>query len=162
MLNQRNSTRTLAIALFALASFATTPALAYKVGDKLDTDVMSKLNIDPNNPNKITLVDFFASWCTSCKKELPLLNNIAIDTNKVAIIGVDTDKNITKGKAFQKALKLTLPVYNDTSQSVVKKFSPFGMPALYYIKNGTVVKIRQGALPHIDKKVAKDLQQLFD
>lgn len=132
-------------------------AFAYRVGDKVDADVIKKLNIDPN---KVTVVDFFASWCTSCKKELPILNNMVFNKSKVAIIGVDTDKVESKGIAFQKKLNLTFPIYNDTNQSVVKKFAPFGMPALYYIKDGRVVKIRQGALPRIDKKVSNDLAKL--
>lgn len=152
-LSKKTSQTVLLLAGMALAS----NAFAYKVGDKVDADVMQTLNIDKN---KVTVVDFFASWCTSCKKELPLLNKMPIDKSKVQIIGVDTDKKLSKGQAFQKKLKITFPVYNDTNQTVVKKFAPFGMPALYYIKNGTVVKIRQGALPHIDKKVSKDLKKL--
>lgn len=148
-----------AVGLAAIMTLgASTSAFAYNVGDKVDPAVLKQLNVDPN---KVTLVDFFASWCTSCKKELPLLDNMSLDTSKVAVIGVDTDKKVAKGKAFQKKLKLKMRVYDDPSQAIISKFKPFGMPALYYIKGGKIVKIRQGALPHIDKKIEKDLKKLL-
>lgn len=134
------------------------PAQAYNVGDKVDADVLRTLNI---NPNKVTLVDFFASWCTSCKKELPILDNLALNSQRVDIIGVDTDKDVNKGKSFQRSLHLKMRVYNDPSQKIISKFKPFGMPALYYIKGGKVVNIRQGAIPNIDKKINSDLQKLL-
>lgn len=137
---------------------ASTSAYAYNVGDRVDSSVLKQLDIDPN---KVTLVDFFASWCTSCKKELPILDGMSFDKRKVDVIGVDTDKKLSKGMAFQKKLGLKMRIYNDPKQEVIGKFKPFGMPALYYIKNSKVVKIRQGALPHIDKKIEKDLKKLL-
>lgn len=149
-------------AIFTAAILSTmllsTSANAYNVGDNVDASVLKQLNIDPN---KVTLVDFFASWCTSCKKELPILDNMNLNKNQVEIIGVDTDKKVAKGKAFQKKLKLKMRIYNDPSQAVISKFKPFGMPALYYIKGGKVVQIRQGAIPNIDKKIEKDLKKLL-
>lgn len=142
--------------LFSSFLLLSNSAFAYKVGDRIDSDVTRKLNIDPN---KVTIVDIFASWCVSCKKELPLLNSMGLNASKVAIVGVDTDKELNKGLEFQRSLGLRFFVHNDTDNSVVSKFAPFGMPALYYIKNGVVVKIRQGALPNIDVKVREDLQQ---
>lgn len=143
--------------LVMLTAAISIPAHAYDVGDTVDPTVLKTLDVDPN---KITLVDFFASWCTSCKKELPILDNMPLDKSKVEIIGVDTDKKVSKGKAFQQKLKLKMRVYNDPTQKIISKFAPFGMPALYYLKGGKVVKIRQGAIPHIDKKINKDLQEL--
>lgn len=139
------------------SSLVSMPAQAYNVGDTVDADVLRTLNI---NPNKVTLVDFFASWCSSCKKELPVLDNMALNSQQVDIIGVDTDKDVNKGKAFQKSLNLKMRIYNDPSQKIISKFKPFGMPALYYIKGGKVVNIRQGAIPNIDKKIASDLRKL--
>lgn len=143
--------------LGALLMAVSLSASAYRSGDTVDAEILKKLKI---NPDKITLVDFFASWCTSCKKELPLLDNMKLDAEKVEIMGVCTDEDIKKGKAFQKKLNLKMRVFDDTNQSVVSAFSPFGMPALYYIQNGKVIKVRQGAIPAIDKKVAADLKKI--
>lgn len=133
-------------------------AHAYRVGDVVEKEVMGALSIDPE---KLTLVDFFASWCTSCKKELPLINNMTFDAKRVEVVGVCTDEELSKGVAFQKKLGLKFRIVNDTKQTIVSKFSPFGMPALYYVLGGKVVKVRQGALPSIDKKIRKDVSNIL-
>jgi len=64
---------------------------AYTVNDTLSEPIQKKLQLDPQ---KITIVDFFASWCDSCKKEIPHISaiNKTLDTSKYAILGIDVDK----------------------------------------------------------------------
>jgi len=129
-----------------------TNANAYIVGESIDPNIAKTLKIDSS---KITLVDFFASWCVSCKKELPLINklNKTIDSKKVEIIGVGTDKELAKGKAFQKKLALNFRVHDDPTQKVIAAFNPIGMPAVYVLKGGKVVDVIFGAIPNIDKEL---------
>jgi len=149
----------LVLALTLLPPFAQ----AYQVNDQVDAEVIKLLNIDNS---KITLIDFFASWCTSCKKEIPELSEIVaqLDAEKVEIIGVGTDKDLQKGLDFQQKLKdvngLKFRVFNDTDQAVVSKFKPYGMPALYYLQDGEIIKIRLGAIHKIGKKVLADVNKM--
>ncbi len=131
---------------------------AYKVGDSIDPAIAKILKLDSS---KVTVVDFFASWCVSCKHELPLVNkvNTSMNKKKFEIIGVDTDKDIAKGKAFQKELGLKFRVYNDNKQEVIKAFNPVGMPALYVVKNGKVVDSLMGAVDNIDKVLTDRLAE---
>ncbi|MCK5904587.1 MAG: TlpA family protein disulfide reductase [Gammaproteobacteria bacterium] len=131
---------------------------AYKVGDTVSPDIAQHLKL---NKNGVTAVNFFASWCVSCRKELPLVNTLSKTIAKhYSIVGVDSDEELKEGLAFQKALGLTFYVYNDVKQKVTASFNPIGMPALYYVKNNKVVKIRIGAINHIDKVIQKDLESL--
>lgn len=136
-----------------------TNAQAYNVGDVVDDETLSSLKI---KDSKIAVVDFFASWCISCKKELPLINKIApqLKSESVDIVGVCTDEDKEEGVAFQKELSLTIPVFNDTKQQMVEKFNPEGMPAIYYIKDKKVVKILFGAVDDIDAVVKNDIKGL--
>ncbi|MGP2655869.1 TlpA family protein disulfide reductase [Malaciobacter sp. WC5094] len=132
--------------------------LAYKLGDKLDNDVIEKLGIKNDN---ITIVDFFASWCASCEKELPLINKLhKEEKEKITFIGVATDKDVNEGKAFIKRLGITFNVISDSEYEIVNKFQPIGMPALYYIKNGTVVKVLYGAIDNVDEVIKNDVKGL--
>lgn len=132
--------------------------LAYKLGDKLDDDVIKKLGIKNDN---ITIVDFFASWCASCEKELPLINKLhKEEKEKITFIGVATDKDVNEGKAFIKRLGITFNVISDSEYEIVNKFQPIGMPALYYIKNGTVVKVLYGAIDNVDEVIKNDVKGL--
>ena len=131
---------------------------AYKVGDSIDPAIAKQIKLDNS---KVTVVDFFASWCVSCKHELPLVDkvNTAMNKKKFEIIGVDTDKDMAKGKAFQKALGLKFRVYNDNKQEIIKAFNPIGMPALYVIKDGKVIDTLMGAVADIDKVLTNRLAE---
>lgn len=136
---------------------------SYQEGDTISQNIQKRLNI---KEDKIYIIDFFASWCKSCKKEMPYISKVhqKIDSNKVEIIGIDVDKDIEKGKDFQKELKsknaLTFRVINDPENSIVKEFNPIGMPALFYIQNKKVVHVIYGAVDNIDQVILNDLKRL--
>lgn len=131
---------------------------AYEKGDTLSPEILKILEIDNS---KVTIVDFFASWCASCKHELPLVNKVhtTMDKEKFEIVGVDTDKDVEKGKAFQKKSGLKFRVYNDEQQKVIKAFDPIGMPSLYIIKDEKVIDSLMGAVDNIDKVLADRLAE---
>lgn len=131
---------------------------AYNVGDKLSSDISQKLNLQPD---KVSVLNFFASWCVSCAKEIPEIHQF-IKENKGAyqVVGIGVDEELAVGKAFQKKLNISYPVYDDVDQQVVQAFDPVGMPALYYVDDNRVVGKRIGAINHIDKQIRKDLKKL--
>lgn len=154
MKKSRFAARSLLLAML----FAASGAHAYRAGNQIDESLAHKLQIS----NGVAVVDFFASWCVSCKKELPLLQAMGPELAKagVKLVGVDTDEAVKDGLVFQKALGLTFPVFNDENQEVVAKFAPLGMPAIYFIKDRKVVKVLFGAIDHIDKVIAGELKGL--
>ena len=148
---------------FLLILFISSLLFSYEEGDIVNKDIQKKLNMIDE---KLYIIDFFASWCASCKKEIPLISkvNTTLDKNHIEIIGIDVDKDETKGVAFQKKLrsegKLNFKVINDPMNLIVAKFNPIGMPALYYIKEGKVVDIIYGAVDNIDQKIMLDMESL--
>ncbi len=136
---------------------------AYEKGDTISDAIASHIGC---TQDKVYVIDFFASWCGSCKKEIPLLAkaNTQIDKAKFEIIGIDVDKKIKQGLKFQKNLKevgkLNFRVINDPQNLVISEFSPIGMPTLYYVKNKKIVGIITGAIDNIDAVILKDLKEL--
>jgi len=116
--------------------------------------------------DKVTIVDFFASWCASCKKEIPLISkaNEALGKTKVEVLGVDIDKDSKKAETFQAQLRenkhLNFRVINDGDNAIVKAFNPKAMPAVFYIKEGKVEKVIYGAVESIDKIILQDIKIL--
>jgi thiol-disulfide isomerase/thioredoxin len=135
--------------------------LAYKINDEISSSMAAHLNL---NEDKIYVIDFFASWCGSCKKEIPLISqvNLKIDNTKVEIIGIDVDKKVTDGIKFQQRLKkegkLNFRVINDPQNLIISEFNPKGMPTLYYVKNKKVIAIITGAVDKINSKILDDLE----
>ena len=132
---------------------------AYKVGDTLEKNIQNQLDI---NDSKVYIIDFFASWCASCKIELPLISklNNNINKSKYKIIGIDVDEELEDGKNFVKSLNLNFDVIYDNENSLIEKFEPLGVPAIYYIKNNKIIKVIYGAVHNIDKQILDDLKGL--
>lgn len=82
----------------------------------------------------IVIVDFFASWCKSCRKELPLLQKFAQKHPNIKIIAVSVNEDIDAAKKFVKELHLDLFILYDTKGEIVSYFNPVGIPALYIFK----------------------------
>ena len=131
----------------------------YSVGDKIDNDLSKQLLL---KKDKIYIVDFFASWCSSCKVELPIISklNATIEKSKYQIIGINSDTNMQNGKKFVQDLKLNFNVIYDTNNKIISKFNPIGVPAIYYIKNNIILKVVYGAVDNIDKKILTDLKSM--
>ncbi len=123
---------------------------AYEVGDKIDITTLKTLQL---KSSKIYIIDFFASWCGSCEKELPELNafNKKLDTKKYELIGIDIDKDVDNATAFQEELAINFRVINDTNQNIVSHFKPLGMPSIYIVKDNTVIDVIVGAKDSVDE-----------
>ena len=143
-----------------LVLFLSSFLFAFKVGDRLDSNTIDTLGL--TDSNKIYVVDFFASWCKSCKIELPLISNISKnnDKSKFEIIGVDMGESLEDEKKFVSSLALEMKVIYDNNNEIVSKFNPIGVPALYYIKDGQVLKTLFGAVAHIDRVILEDVKGL--
>ncbi|MBJ2145774.1 TlpA family protein disulfide reductase [Vibrio sp. IB15] len=148
---------TRALALLALC--LSLPAMAYQEGDALSQDVVKKLQL---NNEELTIVDFFAEWCVSCRKELPEVNQLykELKGTGVTFKGVDVDEDVEVALEFQRQLGLEFPVVNDPEQALIAEFKPIGMPALYYIYQGKVIKIRFGAINNIGDVITDDLVKM--
>lgn len=136
---------------------------AYQKGSTIDDKLAIHMGC---NENKIYIVDFFASWCASCKKEIPLISkvNSQVDSKYVEIIGIDVDKDPQKGIRFQEKLKadnqLNFRVINDPQNLIISEFKPIGMPTLYFIKDKKVIDIITGAVDSIDEVILKKLKDM--
>lgn len=135
---------------------------AYQKGDTIDSKIVEALKLQKD---KLYIIDFFASWCGSCKKELPLIAkvNTQLDSSKVEIIGVDVDSKLPKALSFQKKMRalgaINFTVINDTDNTIIRNFKAVGMPSLYYVKNAKVLDVIIGAVPDIDKRILADIKK---
>ncbi|RLA74596.1 MAG: TlpA family protein disulfide reductase [Epsilonproteobacteria bacterium] len=143
----------LLVSLLSLSLFGLT------IGDKLDGKTIKTLKL---KSNIIYVVDIFASWCHSCKKELPLVSklNNTINKTKYEIIGIDIDEDKKIGINFQQQVAVNFRVINDDKNVIVKTFAPVGIPALYIIKNGLIIDEIIGAVDKIDTVINKKLAKI--
>lgn len=133
-----------------------------KIGEAVDKQTLQELGLIED---KVYVVSFFASWCSSCKKELPILCQLheQSETYNFSIVGIDVDKDINKAKSFQSSIRngegINFRVINDPKNKLINTFDPIGMPALYFIKDGKVIDVIFGAVDDIDIKILEKVSQ---
>ncbi|MBD1158812.1 TlpA family protein disulfide reductase [Pelagibacterales bacterium SAG-MED19] len=98
--------------------------------------------LDLNNyQGNLILLNFWATWCTPCKKEMPSLDLLntheKLDNLKIFPINVGQD-DIEKSFIFFKELGIkNLKIYYDSPSTLAKKFRLRGIPtSILFNKDG--------------------------
>lgn len=98
--------------------------------------------------NKITLINFFASWCAPCKVEHPLLMNLKKKYPELTIVGINFKDNNEDAIKF---LLSTGNPYNfvgvDNDGAIGLEFGVFGLPETFFVNNqGKIIFKQTGPL----------------
>ena len=92
-----------------------------------------------NKKGNIVILNFWASWCLPCRKEMPSLEKLAENYPEIKIYAINMEKpNKLKASDFFKSIGVnTLDIYFDTDFQLVKNFKVRGLPTSILInKNG--------------------------
>lgn len=79
--------------------------------ETINTDLLKREISDSNS--KVLIVDFWATWCSPCRKQLPVLSNIyeKYKAKGLSIIGIAMDYNMKNVKKFVRKSEIKYPVY---------------------------------------------------
>jgi len=75
---------------------------------------------------KVIVLQFTASWCSVCRKEMPFLEEevwMKYKDDDFILIGVDYDEPLEKVIAFKQKMKTTYPMAIDPDGKIFMKFS---------------------------------------
>ena len=88
---------------------------------------------------KKILLNFWATWCNPCKKEMPDLEKIHQTYPDVVVLAVniDSDQDI---KGFMNNLELTFPTVLDVDGDVNKKYKVVSIPTSFFIDGDGIIK----------------------
>jgi len=117
-----------------------------------------------NYRGKLVIINFWATWCTPCEKEMPSLDNLYQNTNfkNLKVFAVNMEKpNISKTKKFFTDLNIQkLEIFFDTNFNFVKEFKLRGVPTTILInKKGEEFARIVGEVNFEDKKFVKWLSK---
>lgn len=84
---------------------------------------------------RVVVLNFWASWCTPCKREMPNLERVwrEFKGRGVVVLGIDVQDDIEDAAAFVKALGITYPNVFDPSQDRLVAYQVTGIPTTVFI-----------------------------
>ncbi len=130
------------ISIFAIVLVMITTSCSEKVKEQGDRGYHVKIGDNVENINfdlidgydvslvelkgKVVVLQFTASWCSVCRKEMPYLEKEVWQKHKndnFILIGVDYDEPLEKVIAFAEKMNVTYPIAMDPDGSIFNKFA---------------------------------------
>lgn len=156
--------------LLALAAAAAVPAVAAlpPVG-KPAPDFAAKSDSGRNVRlselrGQVVLINFWASWCSPCRQELPLLSKIYSQYRGAgfALLAVNVDDNRKDAEGMLKRLDLKFPTLFDGNKRVAKLYGVDTMPATLVIdRDGRVRYVHRGYYDGYERKYEQQVRELL-
>jgi peroxiredoxin len=113
---------------------------------------------------QVVMINFWASWCSPCRQELPLLNKIYTQYRSAGftLLAVNVDDNRRDADAMLKRLNLRFPTLFDGAKSVAKLYGVDTMPATLVIdRDGRVRYVHRGYYDGYERKYEQQVRELL-
>jgi cytochrome c biogenesis protein CcmG/thiol:disulfide interchange protein DsbE len=113
---------------------------------------------------KVTVVDFWATWCDPCKKSFPKLQalNAKYGSDGLEIVGVSEDDDKAGIPAFEAGLGAKFPVVWDEDKVIASKWQPKSMPSTFILdRRGTIRFVHFGYHDHEEAAIEREIQSLL-
>ena len=165
-----NSLKYLLILSFIIPFPSLSNSLFQKIDVKLNNNII--LNDEKNVEKKLFnildlnskyVVNFWATWCIPCKKELPDLKKMKIDNKDLKVIIISIDKKPIKDQLnFLKKNKVNeLTTYFDQNMTFFKSLKLRGIPTTLLIKEQKIIAKKEGIFSY-DQNSLEQINNLFN
>ena len=113
--------------------------------------------------NSKYVVNFWATWCIPCKKELPDLKKMKIDNKDLKVIIISIDKKPIKEQLnFLKQNKVSnLKTYFDDNMTFFKSLKLRGIPTTLLIKEKKIIAKKEGIFSY-NKNSLEQINNFFN
>jgi len=135
--------------MMTLGSIA--PELSFKVvcddGEICPIDTGKIYSLSDFRGKKVIL-NFWASWCSPCKYEMPILQEFMLKNKDVIVLAIVTEDTKKNAEQYMKANKLTIPIVYDTKVLA----GMMGIPRTFFIdETGKVYRVKIGSFMDLNE-----------
>jgi thiol-disulfide isomerase/thioredoxin len=113
---------------------------------------------------KVVLINFWATWCGPCRKEMPLLEQLSRKYEPLGftVLGVNVEQDSRLADVFLKDVKVTFPILLDPANGVSKLYDVAAMPSTVIVdRRGNVRFVHQGYQPGDESRYQDVVRQLI-
>ncbi len=121
-------------------------------------------SLDKIVDGKYSLINFWATYCVPCRKEMKHLNRInkTYADQNVQVVGISIDDSRTVGrvKSMVKSQKLKYTILLDTEQKLYKNFNTTAMPfSILVDPSGKILWEHTGYLPGDEAQMELEIKK---
>ena len=113
---------------------------------------------------EVVMLNFWASWCGPCRKEMPLLEKIHKKYKKLGftLLGINVEQDTTAAKRYLKDVKVSFPILFDKTNKTSKLYNVSAMPTTILIdRNGNKRFLHKGYKPGYENDYKKQIKKLL-
>ena len=113
---------------------------------------------------KITVINFWASWCGPCRKEMPILQSFHEKYTDlgVQVWGVNVEQENQAGRDFISKVNVNFPILFDDKNTLSALYQVDAMPTTVVVdRSGQVRYVFRGYKDGYEKKYAKAIKKLI-
>ncbi|MFB9972826.1 TlpA family protein disulfide reductase [Allobacillus sp. SKP2-8] len=112
---------------------------------------------------KKVFVNFWATWCPPCRKEMPHMQEIQEKYDDVEIVAVNalhSEASVDKVREFVEERDLTFPILLDESGKVLLRYQAMSMPVTYFVNSDGVIQLPKNVGPMTYEEMEEKIKKL--
>ena len=158
--------------LFTLLLVSGLSLFTLQAQDTLPDVILKSMNGKPTavtdyaSNGKTTVISFWATWCTPCKKELDAIHKKYAEWQEqynmeLIAVTIDDQRSLPRAKQMVAQKKWDYTILSDVKQDFQQAMNVRTIPHTFIVdKNGKIVYSHNGYLPGDEKELEKKLMAL--
>ncbi|MBI5038171.1 MAG: TlpA family protein disulfide reductase [Nitrospirae bacterium] len=137
-------------------------AIIFSLLGGCDTQEGAEGNKSLEIKGKVIVLNFWATWCPPCRKEMPLLESTykRYKEKGLVILGIDYNEDRERVLKFTQEMGVTFPIILDKELKLTRKYGVLSLPATFFIdKKGIVRDQHKGEI--VEEIIATKVEPLL-